>query len=130
MTGKEGDGGVVQVMTRRSARDPWVQRGGHLAGNTDAATAVGQVLGEGVECRYVRFHPTAWFEHVSMRVELYGERLHQPPVDGHGEDGPDPEPHPAEAQDREPKEGEEGGGEERESGEMDQPPPPPHDPAQ
>ena len=41
-------------------------------GNTDRETVVKHGLKEGIRARYIRFRPTAWHKHISMRVEVYG----------------------------------------------------------
>ena len=41
-------------------------------GNTDKNTIVYNELNESIVARYTRFQPTAWHNHISMRVELYG----------------------------------------------------------
>ncbi|XP_078351746.1 lactadherin-like isoform X1 [Oculina patagonica] len=43
-----------------------------FAGNTDQDTVVYHVLNPPITARYIRFRPMAWYEHISMRVELYG----------------------------------------------------------
>ncbi|XP_068683743.1 EGF-like repeat and discoidin I-like domain-containing protein 3 isoform X2 [Montipora foliosa] len=43
-----------------------------FTGNSDRDTVVGHDLNPPITARYIRFQPTAWHEHVSMRVELYG----------------------------------------------------------
>ncbi|XP_078351548.1 uncharacterized protein LOC144636259 [Oculina patagonica] len=61
-----------------------------FAGNTDQDTVVYHVLNPPITARYFRFRPMAWYEHISMRVELYGclqdscrsLNFHSP-VDGH-----------------------------------------------
>ena len=41
-------------------------------GNTDQDTVVRHRLYSGIRARYIRFRPTAWHSHISMRVEVYG----------------------------------------------------------
>ncbi|XP_073247189.1 uncharacterized protein [Porites lutea] len=41
-------------------------------GNTDPDTIVSHKLNPRIRARYIRFLPTAWHKHISMRVELYG----------------------------------------------------------
>ena len=41
-------------------------------GNTDQDTVVKHRFNEGIRARYIRFHPTGWHNHISMRVEVYG----------------------------------------------------------
>ena len=41
-------------------------------GNTDPDTIVSHKLSPPIRARYIRFLPTAWHKHISMRVELYG----------------------------------------------------------
>ncbi|XP_073230154.1 lactadherin-like [Porites lutea] len=41
-------------------------------GNTDQDTVVKHRFSEGIRARYIRFHPTGWHNHISMRVEVYG----------------------------------------------------------
>ena len=43
-----------------------------FVGNTDENTIVYNELNGSIVARYVRFQPTAWHNHISMRVELYG----------------------------------------------------------
>ena len=43
-----------------------------FVGNTDENTTVYNELNEPIVARYTRFQPTAWHNHISMRVELYG----------------------------------------------------------
>ena len=43
-----------------------------FVGNKDENTIVYNELNESIVARYVRFQPTAWHNHISMRVELYG----------------------------------------------------------
>ena len=43
-----------------------------FVGNTDDNTTVYNELNEPIVARYTRFQPTAWHNHISMRVELYG----------------------------------------------------------
>ena len=42
------------------------------AGNTDENSIVLHDLIPPIRARYIRFRPTAWHQHISMRVELYG----------------------------------------------------------
>ena len=41
-------------------------------GNTDPDTIVSHKLNPLIRARYIRFLPTAWHKHISMRVELFG----------------------------------------------------------
>ena len=41
-------------------------------GNTDQDTVVKHRFIEGIRARYIRFCPTGWHNHISMRVEVYG----------------------------------------------------------
>ena len=41
-------------------------------GNIDQNTIVKHNLASPFVARWVRFHPTDWHNHVSMRVEIYG----------------------------------------------------------
>ena len=41
-------------------------------GNNDQNTVVRHNLTEVIMARYIRFQPTEWHVHISMRVELYG----------------------------------------------------------
>ena len=41
-------------------------------GNSDQNTVVRHNLTEVIMARYIRFKPTDWHGHISMRVELYG----------------------------------------------------------
>ena len=41
-------------------------------GNTDQDTVVKHRFNEGIRAHYIRFHPTGWHNHISMRVEVYG----------------------------------------------------------
>lgn len=41
-------------------------------GNNDQNTVVVNTLIEPIEARYIRLHPTAWYGHISLRMELYG----------------------------------------------------------
>ncbi|KAM7452301.1 EGF-like repeat and discoidin I-like domain-containing protein 3 [Porites harrisoni] len=43
-----------------------------FVGNADQDTVVYQKLSHAIKARYVRFRPTAWHGHISMRVEVYG----------------------------------------------------------
>ena len=43
-----------------------------FVGNTDENTIVYNDLNGSIVARYTRFQPTAWYNHISMRVELYG----------------------------------------------------------
>ena len=43
-----------------------------FVGNADENTTVYNELNEPIVARYTRFQPTAWHDHISMRVELYG----------------------------------------------------------
>ncbi|XP_067039926.1 uncharacterized protein [Acropora muricata] len=43
-------------------------------GNSDRDTVVENVLNPPIEAKFIRFQPTAWHGHISMRVELYGCR--------------------------------------------------------
>ena len=43
-----------------------------FVGNTDENTIVYNELNGSIVARYTRFQPTAWHNHISMRVELYG----------------------------------------------------------
>ena len=43
-----------------------------FVGNTDENTIVYNELNGSIVARYIRFQPTAWYNHISMRVELYG----------------------------------------------------------
>ena len=43
-----------------------------FVGNTDENTIVYNELNGSIVARYIRFQPTAWHNHISMRVELYG----------------------------------------------------------
>ena len=43
-----------------------------FVGNTDENTIVCNELNGSIVARYTRFQPTAWHNHISMRVELYG----------------------------------------------------------
>lgn len=63
----------VSVSVDGSNWQPAVSRDGAdtFAGNSDRETPVVHHLGGRPRCRYVRFHPTAWHGHVSMRVECY-----------------------------------------------------------
>lgn len=40
--------------------------------NSDRDTVVYHDLNPGINARYIRFLPTAWYGHISMRVEVYG----------------------------------------------------------
>lgn len=40
----------------------------------DKDTAEGRILDRPIIARYLRIHPTAWYGHICMRVELYGCR--------------------------------------------------------
>ena len=41
-------------------------------GNKDENTIAYNELNGSIVARYARFQPTAWHNHISMRVELYG----------------------------------------------------------
>ncbi|XP_078352789.1 uncharacterized protein LOC144637600 [Oculina patagonica] len=43
-----------------------------FAGNSDRDTVVSHELNPPIRARYIRFVPVAWYDHISMRVELYG----------------------------------------------------------
>ncbi|EDO48088.1 predicted protein, partial [Nematostella vectensis] len=43
-------------------------------GNKDRNSVVKHPLVPAIRGRYVRFYPKSWFAHISMRVELYGQR--------------------------------------------------------
>ncbi|XP_015762694.1 PREDICTED: lactadherin-like isoform X2 [Acropora digitifera] len=43
-----------------------------FTGNSDRDTVVENVLNPPIEAKFIRFQPTAWHGHISMRVELYG----------------------------------------------------------
>lgn len=43
-----------------------------IRGNMDKDTAEGRILDQPIIARYLRIHPTAWYGHICMRVELYG----------------------------------------------------------
>ncbi|XP_044179863.1 venom prothrombin activator oscutarin-C non-catalytic subunit-like [Acropora millepora] len=43
-----------------------------FTGNTDENSIVFHDLNPPIRARYIRFRPTAWHQHISMRVELYG----------------------------------------------------------
>ena len=43
-----------------------------FVGNTDRDTVVYHKLDNAIRSRYIRFRPTAWHLHISMRVEVYG----------------------------------------------------------
>ncbi|XP_068684952.1 EGF-like repeat and discoidin I-like domain-containing protein 3 [Montipora foliosa] len=45
-----------------------------FTGNSDRDTVVENVLNSPIEMKFIRFQPTAWHCHISMRVELYGCR--------------------------------------------------------
>ena len=45
-----------------------------FTGNKDKDTVVYHVLNPPIRARYIRFRPEDWYEHISMRVELYGCR--------------------------------------------------------
>uniref|UniRef100_A0A7S0EBI6 F5/8 type C domain-containing protein n=1 Tax=Hanusia phi TaxID=3032 RepID=A0A7S0EBI6_9CRYP len=66
---------AYELMTRETEQDEWTSKEGWLGGNTDPHTPVGHKLSPPIVARYVRVCPRAWFEHVSLRVELYGKRL-------------------------------------------------------
>ena len=40
----------------------------------DKDTAEGRILDQPIIARYLRIHPTAWYAHICMRVELFGCR--------------------------------------------------------
>lgn len=46
--------------------------GQEFAGNTDSNTIAYHELKSPIRARYIRFRPTAWNGHITMRVELYG----------------------------------------------------------
>ena len=41
-------------------------------GNTNDYGIVQQQMNKEIEARYIRFLPVTWFNHVCMKVELYG----------------------------------------------------------
>ncbi|XP_078354170.1 uncharacterized protein LOC144638790 isoform X2 [Oculina patagonica] len=43
-----------------------------FAGNEDRDTVVSHELNPPIRARYIRFVPVTWYNHISMRVELYG----------------------------------------------------------
>ena len=43
-----------------------------FSGNTDEDTIIFNELNPPIRARFIRFHPEAWYGHISMRVELYG----------------------------------------------------------
>ena len=43
-----------------------------FTGNSDENSIVSHDLIPPIRARYIRFRPTAWHQHISMRVELYG----------------------------------------------------------
>ncbi|XP_044165741.1 uncharacterized protein LOC114963329 isoform X1 [Acropora millepora] len=43
-----------------------------FAGNSDGDTVVYHALTPPINARYIRFQPIQWFNHISMRVEVYG----------------------------------------------------------
>lgn len=43
-----------------------------FVGNTDMNTIVYNELNQSIAARYIRFQPTVWHNHISMRVEIYG----------------------------------------------------------
>ncbi|XP_068757796.1 fibrillin-1-like [Montipora capricornis] len=45
-----------------------------FTGNSDRDTVVENVLNSPIKMKFIRFQPTAWHGHISMRVELYGCR--------------------------------------------------------
>lgn len=45
-----------------------------FTGNSDRDTVVENVLNSPIVMKFIRFQPTAWHGHISMRVELYGCR--------------------------------------------------------
>lgn len=42
-----------------------------FAGNTDRDTIVSHDLSPPIKARFIRFRPIAWYNQISMRVELY-----------------------------------------------------------
>ncbi|XP_029202215.2 uncharacterized protein LOC114966489 [Acropora millepora] len=50
------------------------KNGEEIRGNMDKDTAEGRILDQPIMARYLRIHPTAWYGHICMRVELYGCR--------------------------------------------------------
>ena len=40
----------------------------------DKDTAEGRILEQPIVARYLRTHPTAWYGHICMRVDLFGCR--------------------------------------------------------
>ena len=43
-----------------------------FVGNADQDTVVYHELSHAIRARYIRFRPTGWHGHISMRVEVYG----------------------------------------------------------
>ena len=43
-----------------------------FSGNTDRDTVVYHDLAQTIRAGYIRFRPTAWYGHISMRAEIYG----------------------------------------------------------
>ncbi|EKX32552.1 hypothetical protein GUITHDRAFT_121262 [Guillardia theta CCMP2712] len=66
---------AYELMTKETESEEWKGREGLLGGNTDPHTPVGHKLSPPLVARFVRVCPRAWFEHVSLRLELYGTRL-------------------------------------------------------
>ena len=43
-----------------------------FAGNTDRGSIVNNDLNPPITSRYIRFLPISWYDHISMRIELFG----------------------------------------------------------
>ena len=51
----------------------WTMMEGTFKANKDTSTAVGHILAPAIVCRYLRFTPVAWNQHIALRVEIYGK---------------------------------------------------------
>lgn len=51
----------------------WSMVEGTFKANKDTKTAVGHILAPSIRCRFIRFMPVAWNQHIAMRAEVYGK---------------------------------------------------------
>ena len=64
--------GLQGVIFRRHLQPQLVFYVQEFVGNTDQETVVKHELNGSFRARYIRFRPTGWYRHISMRVEVYG----------------------------------------------------------
>ncbi|XP_068680517.1 uncharacterized protein, partial [Montipora foliosa] len=58
----------------RGGRFEFYNNGEEIRGNMNKDTAEGRILEQPIVARYLRIHPTTWYGHICMRVELFGCR--------------------------------------------------------